>query len=74
MRKLCALVLALVLAVCVTTPAALALDTSATSAILIDGETGRVLYAENAQEERAIASITKLMTVLVAVESGHDLQ
>ena len=50
-----------------------ALSTSATSAILIDGETGRVLYTQNADEERLIASITKLMTALVAMESGHSL-
>lgn len=48
-------------------------STSATSAILIDGETGRVLYEDNAQEERAIASITKLMTALVAVECTTQL-
>ena len=46
---------------------------SAASAILIDGESGRVLYAQNAEEERPIASITKLMTALVAVESHPDL-
>ena len=45
----------------------------AASAILIDGESGRVLYAQNAEEERPIASITKLMTALVAVESHPDL-
>ena len=48
-------------------------STSATSAILIDADSGRVLYEDNAQEERAIASITKLMTALVAVESTNDL-
>lgn len=46
---------------------------SATSAILVDGKTGRVLYEKNVDEERAIASITKLMTALVAVESSPDL-
>lgn len=46
---------------------------SATSAILVDGKTGRVLYEKNANEERAIASITKLMTALVAVGSNPDL-
>ena len=45
----------------------------AASAILIDGESGRVLYAQNAEEERPIASITKLMTALVALESGKSL-
>lgn len=46
---------------------------SAVSAILVDGSSGRVLFSQNADEERAIASITKLMTALVAVESTSDL-
>ncbi|MEG0764485.1 MAG: D-alanyl-D-alanine carboxypeptidase family protein [Pseudoflavonifractor sp.] len=46
---------------------------SAASAILVDGETGRVLFAQNAEERRPIASITKLMTALVAVRSAADL-
>lgn len=47
---------------------------SAVSAILVDGESGRVLFEKNANEERAIASITKLMTALVAVESAASLE
>lgn len=47
-------------------------ELSAASAILMDAESGRVLFEQNANEERAIASITKLMTALVAAESGHD--
>ena len=46
---------------------------SAQSAILVDCETGRVLYAKNADEPRAIASITKLLTALVAVECQPDV-
>ena len=46
---------------------------SASCAILVDAESGRVLMEKNAHEERAIASITKLMTALVAVESTSDL-
>lgn len=46
---------------------------SASSAILIDAESGRVLYEKNAHEARLIASITKLMTALVAVESTPEL-
>ncbi|MGM9605988.1 MAG: D-alanyl-D-alanine carboxypeptidase family protein [Oscillospiraceae bacterium] len=47
---------------------------SAASAILVDGESGRVLFEQNAREQRSIASITKLMTALVAAESADDLQ
>ena len=46
---------------------------SAASALLMDGETGRILFSHNANEPRAIASITKLMTALVAVECLEDL-
>jgi len=48
-------------------------ENSAVSAILVDGESGRVLYRKNADEKRLIASITKLMTALVAVESTPRL-
>ncbi len=43
-------------------------ELSAASAILVDGESGRVLFERNAHTERSIASITKLMTALVAAE------
>lgn len=46
---------------------------SAVSAVLIDCDSGRVLYEKNPNEKRLIASITKLMTALVAVESCPDL-
>lgn len=42
--------------------------TSATSTIVIDAYTGQVLYEDNADEQRAIASITKIMTAYLAVE------
>lgn len=48
-------------------------DNSAVSAVLIDSDSGRVLYEKNPNEKRLIASITKLMTALVAVESNPDL-
>ncbi len=43
-------------------------ETSAVSAILVEAETGRVLYEKNAQEERAMASTTKIMTALLTLE------
>ena len=43
---------------------------SAESAILIDGDSGRVLFAQNAYEKKLIASTTKIMTALVAIENG----
>lgn len=47
---------------------------SAVSAILMDADSGRVLYEKDAHQQRSIASITKLMTALVAVESTPELQ
>ncbi|MDO6655328.1 D-alanyl-D-alanine carboxypeptidase family protein [Anaerobacillus sp. 1_MG-2023] len=43
---------------------------SARSAILIEQETGRVLYEKDAYTQRRIASITKIMTAIIAIESG----
>jgi D-alanyl-D-alanine carboxypeptidase len=56
-----------------TARAAAAPALSAASAILVDGDTGRVLFENNAHDKRLIASITKLMTALVVVESTPDL-
>ncbi len=39
------------------------------SAVLIDGDTGQVLYQKNAHNSMYPASITKLMTALLAIES-----
>ncbi len=52
---------------------ALAAAPSASSAILVDADSGRVLYEKNADEKRLIASTTKLMTALVASEQLDDL-
>jgi len=46
---------------------------SAKAAILVDANTGRVLYEKNADERRAIASTTKLMTALVVAEQAPDI-
>ena len=46
---------------------------SAASCVLMDGDSGRVLYGYNEDAPGLVASTTKLMTALVALESGHDL-
>ncbi|WP_079510316.1 D-alanyl-D-alanine carboxypeptidase family protein [Mesobacillus jeotgali] len=43
---------------------------SARSAILIEQESGRVLYEKDAHRVSRIASITKIMTAILAIESG----
>lgn len=42
----------------------------ARSAILVDAATGRVLYEENGYEVMPMASTTKIMTCILALESG----
>ena len=48
-----------------------ALGEGARSAILIEAETGRVLYEHNAHEALPMASTTKVMTALLALEKGN---
>jgi len=48
----------------------LAIETSARSAILMDIDTNRVLYEKNINEVRSVASISKIMTAVIAIESG----
>ncbi|MBT2754858.1 D-alanyl-D-alanine carboxypeptidase [Mesobacillus foraminis] len=43
---------------------------SARNAILIEQDTGRVLYEKKAHDTERIASITKIMTAILAIESG----
>ena len=44
------------------------LQIESTSAILIDAATGQILYEKNANERRAPASVTKVMTMLIIME------
>ena len=46
------------------------ISTSATSAILMDTDNNRIIYSKNIHEVRSVASISKIMTALLAVESG----
>lgn len=43
---------------------------SAQSAIVLDGLTGNTLFAQNADEELPMASTTKIMTAITAIELG----
>lgn len=49
---------------------AMAVGTSAAAAILVDADSGRVLYEQNADARMLIASTTKIMTALVAIQEG----
>lgn len=71
-RRVIASICSVLLASILTCQASAA-STSAASSVLIEQESGRVLHAQNEDEERLIASITKIMTAVVALERG-DLQ
>ena len=43
----------------------------AKSAVLMDADSGRVLYGKNQAEQMAMASTTKIMTLLIALEQGN---
>lgn len=68
MKKIMVLLLFLVMFMPVTT---CALSVSARSAVLMDMESGRVLYEKDKDNPRLIASITKIMTSILAIESGR---
>jgi D-alanyl-D-alanine endopeptidase (penicillin-binding protein 7) len=52
---------------------ALVPDIRAEAAIVYNPENGEVLWESNSQSQRSIASITKVMTALVVLEDGLDL-
>lgn len=45
-------------------------NVTAKSAIVMDAQTGRVIYAKDAESRRYPASTTKMMTLIVALEKG----
>ena len=48
-------------------------DLRAAAAIIYDPDTNEVLWEENSQDQRSIASITKVMTATVFLENDPDL-
>ena len=47
-----------------------AISTSARNAILMNTDNNRILYEKNINEVRSVASISKIMTAILAIESG----
>ena len=47
-----------------------ALEVPSRNAIVIDQDSGRVLYSKNINDKHLIASTTKIMTAVLAIESG----
>ena len=46
-------------------------DLYARSAVLMDAETGRILFGKNKDEQMPMASTTKIMTCILALENGN---
>ncbi|MGI6038335.1 MAG: serine hydrolase, partial [Limnochordia bacterium] len=65
------LIIALILALCFASVGvgAMEFDIPADSAILVDWETGQVLFAKNEKERMPAASLTKIMTMLLVMEA-----
>ena len=67
-RRIFATAAALAAVVFLILPAQAAPRTSAQCAILMDADTGSVLFEQNADERALIASTTKIMTALTVLE------
>ena len=61
--------LSLLLAVLLLNGGAYALEVTAPSALLMEKETGTVLFAKNEHEKLEPASVTKIMTLLLTMEA-----
>lgn len=61
----------LIIFIILTTSNCYAISVSSYSAVLMDSDSGRVLYQKNPDAQRLIASITKLMTAIIAIENGN---
>lgn len=70
MKRICAGVAAAFLAASLVFPCK---GISASSAVLLDGQTGRVIYEKSADKQRLIASTTKIMTALIVCEQVNVL-
>jgi D-alanyl-D-alanine carboxypeptidase (penicillin-binding protein 5/6) len=67
-RSLLAIALAALLC---AAPAFASISINAKSAILLDANTGQVLYKKNDTDQRAVASTQKLLTALLIAEAGN---
>lgn len=73
-KRLLAVLLCMLLMLCVTLNAgAVSTDEiTAPSAILVEAETGKVLFDKDSHQVRACASITKVMTMLLVLEAMDE--
>lgn len=81
LKKMGVVFLAFLISLCMVCLAALpknacqaapSLETTADSAVLMDAYSGKVLFAKEADKELPMASVTKIMTLLLAVEAIEE--
>ena len=78
-RRAAALVVTLALAVCAVLPGFAAYPmpiqtaSEAEAVYLFNADTGKTVLTQNADQQKYMASLTKLMTALLLLESGKDL-
>lgn len=70
-KRFCTLMLVCFLLFKVNAAYAMDIGVGARSAILIDRQSGRVLYAKNSRSKMPMASTTKIMTALLAIKKGN---
>lgn len=71
MKKLVCIIACITILLNVSTVSAY--NTSAKAAVVIDGDTGEILYSQNCDTRLPMASTTKIMTALLLCELGGDL-
>ena len=69
-KKTASLITALILLLTFNLPVYAQIDTSAKSAVLMCLENGEVIYSKNPDKKMPMASTTKIMTSLIALEQG----
>ena len=72
MKKIIFILISLFSFIFIKNVSAVEMDISAKSAILVDFNTGKVLYSKNENEPLAMASMTKVMSMLLIMEKIDD--
>lgn len=72
MKKIVFILISLFSFIFIKNVSAVEMDISAKSAILVDFNTGKVLYSKNENEQLAMASMTKVMSMLLIMEKIDD--
>ena len=69
-KRIISFVLAFLMSLTFNFPSYAQIDTSAKSAVLMCLENGEILYSKNSDVRMSMASTTKIMTSLIALEQG----